>query len=139
MLKILLLIMAFCTPMSGYAEELKIVSSPGRLNLELISTNTCASQEAFTRAQDVLSANRPSSVYQHNLCRYEEIRPIWNKGTFIDSEVITWLRLKSAHSNDTRMIGLGFRFQVASFGMAQIRVRGNGGFQVRYQGTFWGF
>ena len=137
MLRIFLSATAICFPCLGYADNLKELNSPSRLNLELKSTNTCANQEAFIRAQDVLSENRPS-VYQLNLCRYEETRPIWNKGTFIDGEVTTWIRLKSAHNYDTRMIGLGFRFQVTSFGMAQIRVRGKGGIQVRYQGTFWG-
>jgi hypothetical protein len=136
MLKIFLCAIAFFVPSLGYGDELKELSAPRRLNLEVRSTNTCSGQQLYAAANQVSPSDQPNAfLYLRDICR-DEINANWHKNPIINSEVTTWLKLKSGHSHDTRMIGLGFRFQVADEGVAHIRLRGSGGIQFRYRSTF---
>lgn len=136
MLKIFLCAIAFFLSNSVYGEGLKELSQPRRLNLEVRSTNTCSSQQTFSqkKAEEDASNRFHSYLYLRDACR-NEIDPDWGKKPIVNNEVTTWLRLKS-HNHDTRMIGLGFRFQVAGEGVAQFRLRGGGEVQFRYSTTF---
>jgi hypothetical protein len=127
MLKIILYAITACFPSLGYAEEIN-TKPVNKLNLEIRSTNICSNQQALTQVNNHQSL--PSICQNQNYTT-------GNESHLVNNEVTTWLRLKG-RSQKTRMIGLGFRFQVAEEGMVHIKVRG-GGVQFRFQTTFWGW
>lgn len=132
MLKIFLCAIAFYVPCIGYGGDL---NNPRRLNLEVRSTNTCSAKQTLSYTRESLSISQSSYLYWKDICRYQPL-PVWQQDNTVNNDVTTWLRLKSSQSHDIRMIGLGFRFQVADAGVAHIKVRGGGGIQFRYRTTF---
>lgn len=135
MIKIYFCAIFVCVPGLGYADMLKNYALPQRLNLEVRSTNTCSYQPTIKPKEDYSAISSTSYLYTTDLCRNSPT-PLWRPDPPINNEVTTWLRLKGGQSKDTRMIGLGFRFQVAGDGVAHIRIKSSGGVQFRLRTTF---